>query len=235
MARTLDAEGGQLKSAAPGSTRDALLDILKRRGESDVTGLAEKLGISGVAVRQHLASMERDGHVAHRLVRRPVGRPVRFYSLTPAAEQYFPQRSDRVALDLLARVEKLMGRKAIQKLFDTRLKDLDRRYREQLKGARSWRQKLERLAAIRDSEGYLCSVESTSAADVRGGIRLVEHHCPLGPIAKQHPQICDSELALFRSVLREPDIKRTGHIRNGGHACVYEVSKQKPRKAGKAR
>ena len=217
----------------PASTRHALLEIVKRSGESDVSGLAEQLGISGVAVRQHLGAMEREGQVAHRLERRPVGRPVRLYRLTAAAERHFPQNSDRVALDLLARMENLMGRAAVEKLFDTRLEDLDKQYRAQLGGARSWSQKLGVLARIRDEEGYLCNVESAEPGEVRGNIRLVEHHCPVASIAKQHPQLCSYELELFKRVLGEPGIRRTEHIQSGGHACAYEVPKSARQRRGK--
>ncbi len=210
-----------------GHTRQLLLEILKRCGECDVSGLAEKLGISGVAVRQHLSSLERAGLLMHRQERRPVGRPVRLYRLTNTAERHFPQSSDRVALDLLARVEKMMGVEAIESALDKRIEDLASLYAERLKGARSWSQKLELLASIRDSEGYLCNVEPVAAAEARGGVRLVHHHCPLSAIADQFPQLCAYELELFRRVLGEPDIRRVDHIHAGGHTCSYELPKKK--------
>ena len=208
-------------------SRAILTEILKREGESDVTTLAERLGVTGVAVRQHLAAMEREGQAVYRSVRRPVGRPARMYRLTDAAEQLFPQTSGRVALDLLARVERLIGPQALEKLFSTRLDDLSREYRKRLKSARSWTRKLELLAEIRDSEGYLCDLGSAPRSEVKGGVRLVEHHCPVSAIAEQHPQVCDYELKLFRRVLGEPGLRRIDHIRNGGHSCSYEAPKKK--------
>jgi len=211
------------------SSRAILTEILKREGESDVTTLAERLGVTGVAVRQHLAAMEREGQVGYRSVRRPVGRPARMYRLTDAAEQLFPQTSGRVALDLLARMERLIGSEALERLFETRIDDLSREYRKRLKGARSWTRKLELLAETRDSEGYLCDLESAPRSEAKGGVRLVEHHCPVSAIAEQHPQVCDYELKLFRRVLGEPGLRRIDHIRDGGHTCTYEAPKKKKR------
>ena len=205
------------------NTRITLMELLKRSGEADVATLANHLGISGVAVRQHLASLERDGKVAQRSVRRPVGRPAKLYRLTKAADQAFPQNSAEVALDLLARLERLRGPEAVEKLLQARLRDLLKRYQEQLKGAKSWAKKLKILAEIRESEGYLCDSESAPSSEARGGLRLVEHHCPLADLARQHPDICQYELELFRRVLGEPELRRVDHIRAGGHACVYEV------------
>ncbi|MCP4006153.1 MAG: hypothetical protein GY725_18370 [bacterium] len=206
-----------------GGTRDLLLEILKRRGESDVSGLAQKLGISGVAVRQHLGGLERDGVLTHRQERRPVGRPVRLYRLTDEAEQHFPQSNDRVALDLLALVENQIGVGVIDDAIEARAEDLIRRYREQLQGAKSWKQKLELLAAIRDSEGFLCSVESVSAEEAQDGARLVHHHCPVASVATQHPQFCAFELKLLKTVLNEPALKRTEHLGAGGNTCSYQL------------
>jgi predicted ArsR family transcriptional regulator len=142
-----------------------LMELLKRAGETDVASLAKQLGISGVAVRQHLAALERDGKITQRSVRRPVGRPAKLYRLTRAADQAFPQASAKVALDLLARLENAKGPEALENLLQARLRDLLGRYQERLKGARSWAKKLEILAEIRESEGYLCDSESAPPSE----------------------------------------------------------------------
>ncbi len=209
-------------------TRRTILEILKRSGESDVNGLTKELGISGVAVRQHLTILEEAGQVTFRLVRKPVGRPARVYTLTEAAEKVFPQNTDKVAMDLLARMEQLMGRAALDRLFETRLKDLNKQYRKKLRGARSLKKKLELLAEIRDAEGYLCNVEPAEGGPrAKGGVRLVEHHCPIADLARQYPQVCSLELKLFKQVLGEPEMERVEHIRSGGHACAYVAPKAK--------
>jgi predicted ArsR family transcriptional regulator len=213
----------QVSSGDAGNTRSTLMELLKRAGERDVASLAGQLGISGVAVRQHLAALERDGKVAQRSVRRPVGRPAKLYRLTEAADRVFPQASAKVALDLLARLQKLMGPEAIEKLLQARGRDLLKRYQERLKGAKSWAKKIKILAEIRDSEGYLCDPESAPGSQAKGGLRLVEHHCPLADLARQHPEVCRHELELFRRVLGEPGLRRVDHIGSGGHACVYEL------------
>ena len=83
--------------------------------------------------------------------------------------------------------------------------------------------KLKILAEIREAEGYLCNAESAPTSEARGGVRLVEHHCPLSDLAHQHPEVCRFELELFQRLLDEPELRRVDHIRAGGHACVYEL------------
>ena len=127
------------------------------------------------------------------------------------------------SLDLLARLERLRGPEAVEKLLQARLRDLLKRYQERLKGARSWSKKLKILAEIRESEGYLCYSEPAPTSEAKGGLRLVEHHCPLSDLARQHPEVCDYELELFRRLLGEPSLRRVEHIGSGGRACVYEL------------
>jgi len=69
------------------STRGRIAAHL-RRGACSVDELARQVGTTSNAVRAHLASLERDGLVASRGVRRGggVGKPATLYALTAAAE-----------------------------------------------------------------------------------------------------------------------------------------------------
>jgi predicted ArsR family transcriptional regulator len=208
-------------------TRSTLLAILKRAGSGEVSQLASELEISGVAVRRHLAVLEKDGHVHYQTVRRARGRPVRIYRLTAAAETAFPNSSEEVALDLLQRIENVAGSKAVEAAVQSRMDDLKDQYTAQLRGIRSLTKKMEKLAEIRDAEGNYCSLELVSTDRAKGGVRLVARHCPIASVAIQHPQMCQKELDLFRTVLGEPGLARVEHLRSGAPACAYEVPRKK--------
>lgn len=221
--RAKDREGDVNPPDARSTTRGVLLEVLKRYGECDVAALARELGISSVAVRRHLAALVRDGMVGSRIERRPVGRPTRLYSLTDAAAEAFPRTSATVALDLLARLEEMMGADALDRLLRARLGSLQKQYGEELDRAESWREKLEILTRLRDEEGYLCNLKPVVDTDGEHVLHLVEHHCPLAEIARQHPKVCGFELELFRLVLGDPEIRRVEHILGGARTCTYVV------------
>lgn len=210
------------RSVSLGGTRQALLTLIKRNGEMDVSSMARRLGVSNVAIRQHLAGLESAGQIEARVVRRNVGRPTKLYRLTDEGDKEFPQSSDAIALDLLARMEKIMGAEALEELFKARLRDLSKAYQQRLAGAKTWEEKLRILARIRDEEGYLANVETVKNAGGTEKTVLIEHHCPVASIAKQHPQVCRFELELFKRVLGDPSLKRSHHILSGGHTCTYE-------------
>src|SRR5829696_4196397 len=90
--------------------------LLIRRSARTVDELAEALGLTRNAVREHLTTLERDG-LAHRSgVRRGTGKPAHLYSLTPEAAELFPRGYAPVldgVLDALARHLPATAREAL--------------------------------------------------------------------------------------------------------------------------
>jgi len=72
------------------STRGQIVGLL-RRGVGTVEELAAELEVTDNAVRAHLATLERDGLVERRGMRRGARKPHFAYALTGEAEQLFPK------------------------------------------------------------------------------------------------------------------------------------------------
>ena len=211
-----------------GPTRENILALLKRRKRATARELAIILEVTAPAVRQHLTSLERDGLVAGRAEKRPMGRPVRVYHLTPAAEPHFPTAYGPLALDLLRLVRKSGGKKAVQRLLEKRRAVLLKAYRKRVRGAGGKARAWETLARIRDAEGYVCET-----VDADGSPTLVEHHCPIRAVAKEFPEVCRQEQKLFEAVLGKK-MDRTEHLVAGGDCCLYVPAKA-PKRATKSR
>ena len=71
---------------APSTTRRALLLSIRKSGEARADELAEALGITPSAVRQHLSAQVAEGLASVREQRGGAGRPKYFYATTAAAE-----------------------------------------------------------------------------------------------------------------------------------------------------
>src|SRR3546814_18429049 len=71
-------------------SRRRLIDILKQDGPQDAAGLARRLGISAMAVRQNLYDIAGEGMVTHEAEARAVGRPEKLWRYTTAADRLFP-------------------------------------------------------------------------------------------------------------------------------------------------
>lgn len=89
------------------SSKSQLLAALKRKGRCSVDDLVSTLGLAPMTVRQHLATLERDGLVASAEERQRLRRPHFVYFLTETGEESFPKRYDRIAAQLLLEVGRL--------------------------------------------------------------------------------------------------------------------------------
>jgi predicted ArsR family transcriptional regulator len=200
-----------------GTTRQSILQLLRRHGQMTAQELSDALCIGAVGVRQHLAMLDRDGLVQISGLRRSVGRPSHLYMLTAEAEDRFPKRYDRIALDLISYVADAGGPPAVEAIFAHRREAMAHDLRPRMVG-RPRVEQVATLAAILVEQGYMCEYEQL--AD--GSFLLTEYNCPVDCIARQHPQLCAQEIQLYEDLIGAP-ITREGTIAQGGHCCRYRI------------
>jgi predicted ArsR family transcriptional regulator len=200
-----------------GTTRQSILQLLRRHGQMTALELSEALCIGAVGVRQHLAMLERDGLVQVAGLRRSVGRPSHLYVLTAEAEERFPKRYERIALDLIGYVAEAGGEPAVDAMFACRREATARELRPRLAG-KSRAEQVALLASILAEQGYMCEHEQLED----GSFLLIEYNCPVDCIARQHPQLCMQELQLYEDLIGVP-IERESTIAQGGHCCRYHI------------
>jgi predicted ArsR family transcriptional regulator len=210
------------------STRRRLLDRLKAEGEASTHDLAEALGITSAAVRQHMEALGREGLVAFEEVRGRRGRPQRRWRLSAAADALYPRAYADLTNELLSYVES-QDPDLLEELFARRR---DRRIagaRARLRGL-PFEGRIAELAKILDEDGYLAD---WSRAD-DGSFTVTERNCAIVGVATRYGQACGSEMEFIRAVLPEARVERTTHIASGGLQCTYRIEPRSPR-AGSTR
>jgi predicted ArsR family transcriptional regulator len=85
----------------PEGTKRGLLDVLVRQ-EQTAEQLAERLGVSPTAVRQHLATLTGLGLVERRKSGTRGGRPAFLYRLSDVGRRAYPKRHDLLVRELVA-------------------------------------------------------------------------------------------------------------------------------------
>jgi predicted ArsR family transcriptional regulator len=204
------------------STRKQILYLLKTEGPMTVSDLAAKLGITEMAVRRHLQTLERDNLIQSRLLRQSMGRPTNQYDLTDQAEDLFPKSYHTFTLDILRDLENAEGPSAIDNLFQRREKRLTEEYRTLFEGE-TLEERVRTLAELQDEKGYMVRWESRED----GTFVLTEFNCPISEVACCYNQACSAEINWFRSVL-SADVERVECRANGGRHCTYII---RPREA----
>lgn len=199
------------------STRRVVLTMLKTKGPLAVSEIAKQLGITEMAVRRHLNTLERDGLIESKLVRQAMGRPTNLYSLTESADELFPKNYYNLTLDLLGELVEEAGEAKVQLLFERRKEKMIDRYEEQMQG-KELGDRVKALAEIQNANGYMVNW----SADEDGTFVINEHNCPISQVANQYNHACHCELMMFETLL-DADVKRTECLVKGGLKCSYSI------------
>lgn len=215
----------RVTKASEQPTRRALLDLLKQTGAGKADDLAAQMGVSAMAVRQHLYALQEEGLVGYSEEARPngrrQGRPAKLWHLTDAAARYFPDAHAELTVGLLQSMREAFGEAGLNRLLSVRGREQADAYADRMAGHQPLRDRLDSLAAIRTEEGYMAEVQDS--AD--GGFLLIENHCPICRAAAACTGLCAAELLVFRAVLGpEVTIERTDHILAGARRCAYRVT-----------
>ena len=227
-----------MPSTPPSAARQRVLTDLKLHGPARVAAVAERLALTEVAVRQHLAGLEEAGLAVSEPIEGPPegeqvsrGRPGRQWRATRAANGLFPDRHHELAGGLLELLAADAGGETLDRVLAARLKQQTAEARAALPPASApLRNRVDALAAIRTGEGYMAEVRADPAGD---GLLLIEHHCPICTAAETCGRLCDAELTLFRQALGTSTVvERTEHLIAGGARCVYRIQERAGQASG---
>ena len=201
------------------SSADRLLRHLKVQGPQTTRALAERLGISLPAVRQHTRRLANEGVIRMTALRGSVGRPRQRWSLTELGHRRFPDAHADATVALIASIRSTLGEDALASVISDRYRATIASYRDRMGGAEALPEQLERLCAIRSDEGYMAEVQAEA-----DGYLFIEHHCPICTAAEACQGFCTNELRLFRELLGDQvNVDRVEYLITGDRRCAYRV------------
>ena len=203
------------------NTRQQILDLLKRGGTGlTADALAHTVGISAVAVRKHLAVLERDSLVVAELERRPIGRPTYRYRPTAAADECFPNDYPKLATTVLELIRRTDGERKVDQLFHLRAKVLTEELTPRVKG-KTLQLRLQQVVQILEEQGYM--PELLKLKQRKESYLLTQHNCPIFQVAKEFTQACMCELDILFTLL-QAKVERCDHRIMGHSNCSYLIS-----------
>lgn len=175
----------------PLDTRDLVLRQI-RRSPRTVRDLADELGVTTNAVRDHISVLEGEGLVAATRLRRGTGgKPARVYELTQEGEDSFARAYDVVLQLLLEVLKDELGPEELRSL----LRRVGRRAaRAQPRPGGDLRQRLEGALEIVGEMGGMADILPQN-----GGYRVQGYGCPVAALVRQHDEVC----ALTEALLSE--------------------------------
>lgn len=178
------------------TTRGQIVSIL-RRGQHTVEELASALELTDNAVRNHLATLERDGLIQQVGVRRTpgggAGKPAVLYDLHPDAEPLF----SRAYPPVLTTVVESLVEACPSDQADQLLRDAGRRLAKQVGGRAtgSLENRVRTAAAVLNALGGDVAVERRNGALCINGAG-----CPLSASVAKQPALCRAVETLVAEV-----------------------------------
>lgn len=196
------------------STRETILDAIKQANEATVDDLAEAADVSPVTVRHHLNSLQAEGLLEIRSIRRKVGRPYYVYSLSTKGHELFPQRYVRLSSLLLDELKARFPAETVTELFNSVVERIVAEHQDRFQGL-AFEERLDYLVKVLAQEGFLASWEQTDV-----GYQLTEYSCPYFSIGQQHSEVCSFDKQLMMTVLNTPIIQHSCML-DGDTSCQF--------------
>lgn len=189
--------------------------------------MARSLQVTTMAVRHHLAVLEKAGLVKTTLERRGVGRPHYVYSLSASADAFSPKEYGTLASNLIRAIAELDGETKLAGIFEHMKEAAVVRYSSRMAG-KPLRRRVAEMARIMTGAGYMAEWEQLDHRT----FQITEHNCAIARVAQQCPHACVCELSMFRKLL-QATVTRQEHIVAGDPCCRYIVQSRPARKPAK--
>ncbi len=203
---------------ANGITRQQILTHVKTNGSMTAEGLGRELGISPVAVRQHLTGLEAEGVITTTVERKGLGRPVHRYSLTSEGDESFPRDYAGLANSLLDEVQAEQGPNAVDRLLASRRHKVVANNRARLQSL-PFAARAREVARMQTESGFMASLEENE-----GAARIIQYNCAVCRIARSHREVCTNELRMIQELIGDDAIvERETYMMTGDHTCTYIV------------
>jgi predicted ArsR family transcriptional regulator len=198
---------------------DKFLKLLKTRGPQTTLAIAKELSITGEGARFQLTKLMEEGLVQVITEARGVGRPTQIWSLSEGGNQRFPDNHAALSVQLIESIKETLGQEALDKVIALRELKANGKYIEALKNVPGLEDKISRLAALRNTDGYLAEWDKDG-----DGFILIENHCPICAAAQRCSDLCEAELNTFKAIFGENvSIERVDHMIAGSRRCAYKI------------
>src|SRR5918996_5901916 len=135
-------------------SRRRIVKLLKTEGPLGSAQLAERLGLTAMAVRLHLYALQEEGLVTAEDRPVPVGRPAKFWRLTREADRHFPEAYAELSVALIDSVKDAFGDEGLERVLTSRCARQRMDYGKRINPEDPIERKLRALAKVRTEEGY---------------------------------------------------------------------------------
>ncbi len=203
-----------------GERRKQLLrHLLRHKSGASIDELAIATRVTRTAIRQHLASLMRDGLVAAGGARPSGGRPQGLFVLTAEGKESFPRRYSWFAQLLIEAIAREHGAAGLRLRLARLASAVVAQLRQRSPGLASRKQKVEKLSEVMDELGY----DARTGRNIAGAPTIEADNCIFHELAMKNPEVCQFDLALL-SGFSDSKVELHECMARGGHVCRFRFT-----------
>jgi len=203
-----------------GQRRKLLLrHLLRHKQGATVDELAQAIGVTRTAVRQHLSSLMRDGLVEPGEMRPSRGRPTQLFVLTHAGREEFPRRYAWFAQLLVEAITDEHGVAGLRTRLGRIASAVVAQLAQRAPRPANPRDRVARLSELMDELGY----DARTADDLGGAPAIEADNCVFHELARKQPEVCQFDLALL-SGYTGAKVELKECMAHGGHVCRFKFT-----------
>ncbi len=178
--------------------------------------LAEHLGVTKTAAKEHINRLIDMGYVDFEDSRGGIGRPLRRYLLSDQGIESFPRRYSWLSNAILTQLTKDLPPSQVarfmESLADSVTESMEADYR-----AKDFVTRLTSLTRLMSDLGYRAVLKEHEAGV---GATIEAVNCVYHEVAKKNPQLCGFDIRLIKN-LSQMDVNLETCIAKGGHVCRF--------------
>jgi predicted ArsR family transcriptional regulator len=198
------------------------LDFLLGRAEgATLEELANHLGITKTAAKEHVIKVESLGYLTFIDVKGGVGRPKRRYLLSPEGQEAFPRQYSWLSNVMLELLAKEMGSRGVAELMNKLAGSVTSSMEARFKKATTSAELLEELTKALNELGYRAALKQS---DLRKGAVIEATNCVYHSVAKRHPELCQFDVKFMENATGM-SVKLETCIAKGGAVCRFCIRK----------
>jgi predicted ArsR family transcriptional regulator len=208
-------------------TRAQVCREILERGPVTAAQLARILDLTPAAVRRHLDTLLTDGYVvvwerSHQ-AQRGRGRPARSFICADKGHTALSTAYDDLAVSALRFLTRLGGQEALRQFADERAAEFEAHYRPMVEAVGvSPTRRARELARALSRDGYAATARPVHSGGLSIGVQLCQGHCPFHQVAREYPQLCESETVALSRLLGV-HVQRLATLAHGAHVCTTHV------------
>lgn len=202
--------------------RDLLKILLKNKAGLSIDEVAERLGVTRPAARQHLVRLERRGYVSRGEPVQTGGRPGQLYCLGDKGHELFPKQYAWLSEEHIAGLKNELGSQGLREHMRRQGAQVAESASEQVP-ATTLGERVRETAKLMTDLAYQARATFTGK-EAPGSPPVIEaSNCVFHALATQFPEICEFDLGLLAG-LTGAEITHEQCIVRGGGCCRFRLT-----------